>query len=364
MKHDDCKGDLLIVDDSRESLQLLINILGGEGYRVRPAISGTLALLALSEHLPDLILLDVRMSDLDGIEVCRKIKAQERTKDIPVIFISALDSANDKIRGLNAGGVDYITKPIQKDEVLARVRTHLELHRVKKQADTLLQENRQLTQRMFSVQEHERRTLSHELHDQFAQWLAALMVEAQFILNKTEGESPKIYASAKAIYDNATTMQKGMRDLSTSLRPPVLDALGLELSLTELVDNWNAQYPGIDCELFMDGKLDELGEKLNISLFRIIQESLTNVAKHSNASEVVVRLIHSITPDETGTLSLHIEDNGTGIRPDSEGAGMGLLGIRERVVAAGGKFTLYSEESGGVCIDVTIPVCAGTDTDK
>lgn len=120
-------AEILVVDDTPASLRLLTELLTGKGYRVRPASDGTLALDSAAAKVPDLILLDVSMPGLDGYEVCRRLKAEEPTSRIPVIFISAMDEARQKVTGFEAGGIDYITKPFQAEEVLARVRTHLRL---------------------------------------------------------------------------------------------------------------------------------------------------------------------------------------------------------------------------------------------
>jgi PAS domain S-box-containing protein len=132
-KHITEPGEILIVDDDHASLQLLTEILGSHGYRVRPASSGRLALRSVVIARPDLILLDVKMPDIDGYEVCRRLKAEQASCDIPVIFISGLYGTAEKVKGFDAGGVDYITKPLQPEEILARVKTHLELNRLQLQ---------------------------------------------------------------------------------------------------------------------------------------------------------------------------------------------------------------------------------------
>jgi signal transduction histidine kinase len=119
---------ILIVDDTPENLRLLAGILGERGYRIRPASNGDLALATVQKGLPDLILLDILMPGMDGYQVCERLKAEERTRKIPVIFISALDETLDKVRAFLVGGVDYITKPFQTEEVIARVETHLAVH--------------------------------------------------------------------------------------------------------------------------------------------------------------------------------------------------------------------------------------------
>lgn len=125
--------NILIVDDTPANLKLLSQILSKNGYCTRVASNGSHALSSVELALPDLILLDVKMPGLNGYEVCEKLKRSEKTQDIPVIFISALDDLKDKLQGFRAGGLDYITKPFQVEEVLARVKTHLDLRNFQQQ---------------------------------------------------------------------------------------------------------------------------------------------------------------------------------------------------------------------------------------
>ena len=118
---------ILIVDDSPADLRLLANTLSAEGYIVHPASEGRLALEFVQATLPDLILLDITMPDMDGYQVCASLKAEECTREVPVIFISSLDHVLDKVKAFAAGGVDYVVKPFEAQEVLARVKTHLAL---------------------------------------------------------------------------------------------------------------------------------------------------------------------------------------------------------------------------------------------
>ncbi|MDB5384384.1 MAG: hypothetical protein JWM11_30 [Planctomycetaceae bacterium] len=123
-------ANILVVDDTSANLQVLTGMLKDRGYKVRPAPSGKLALLAARREPPDLILLDINMPEMSGYEVCEFLKADERLKGIPVIFISALTEQLDKVKAFAAGGVDYITKPFQMEELHARVETHLKLRRL------------------------------------------------------------------------------------------------------------------------------------------------------------------------------------------------------------------------------------------
>ncbi|NIM96439.1 MAG: SpoIIE family protein phosphatase [Anaerolineales bacterium] len=125
--------DILIVDDTPANLRLLSQMLTELGYTVRAVTNGPHALTSAQTTPPNLILLDIRMPDMNGYEVCRRLKQEEKTRDIPVIFISSLNEIQDKVTGFSVGGVDYITKPFQFEEVLARIETHLSLRRLQKQ---------------------------------------------------------------------------------------------------------------------------------------------------------------------------------------------------------------------------------------
>lgn len=143
------KPDLLLVDDNRENLRLLSTMLSDSGYKVRKAINGTLALRAIEVSKPDLILLDINMPDLNGYEVCQKLKSDPQTTDIPVIFISALDEVLDKIKAFEVGGIDYITKPFELQEVSIRVKNQLTIFHQKKQ---LIFQQKQLLEQNAKLQ--------------------------------------------------------------------------------------------------------------------------------------------------------------------------------------------------------------------
>jgi CheY-like chemotaxis protein len=135
------KGIILVVDNNPGNLRLLENILTQNGYIIRPAISGKLALMTIQSTLPDLILLGVHMPEFDGYSVCKTIKANETTRDIPVIFISTLDEPINKIKAFSVGCVDYITKPFESEEVLVRINTQINIRKMKKK---LAEQNKKL----------------------------------------------------------------------------------------------------------------------------------------------------------------------------------------------------------------------------
>src|SRR5260370_39858901 len=117
-------SSILVVDDDAESVALLSGVLSAEGYQVRPALSGQLALAHVAAALPQVVLLDMSMRGVDGFEVCRRLKASGNTRDIPVMFISAASEVEERVEGLALGAVDFVPKPVRREELLARVRTH------------------------------------------------------------------------------------------------------------------------------------------------------------------------------------------------------------------------------------------------
>jgi len=127
--------EIMVVDDTPDNLRLLVGILKQQDYKVRPVPSGFLALSAVKVSSPDLILLDINMPGMNGYEVCAKLKADDDTKEIPVIFLSAMNETIDKVKAFEVGGIDYITKPFHVEEVLARVKTHLNLYILQRQME-------------------------------------------------------------------------------------------------------------------------------------------------------------------------------------------------------------------------------------
>lgn len=162
------RENILIVDDKPDNLRLLSNILIAEGYKVRKALNGRLAIDAAQLEPPDLILLDIMMPEVDGYQICQDLKANPQTQEISVIFLSALDNVADKVKAFTVGGVDYITKPFQQEEVLARVKTHLQVRKLNHSLQDQNMRLEQEVQRRQQIESELTKTLQ-ELRDTQAQ---------------------------------------------------------------------------------------------------------------------------------------------------------------------------------------------------
>lgn len=220
-------------------------------------------------------------------------------------------------------------------------------------AERELEENRQLTHLIQTHIEEERRSLARELHDGLGQYVTAIKTFAVAIASQTKEKAPEVEASAQTIVQSANHIYDGMHNIIKQLRPGSLDNLGLEETLKDLVRDVQKNYDGLAVTLDMSGKLDQLGETLNINIYRIVQESINNAIKHSEASELNIDL--SIAVDEN--LQLIIKDNGKGMDVDAvdQTNHFGLLGMRERVQGFHGSFSIDSELGKGTVIQIEIP---------
>ena len=358
-----------MVDDTPASLQLLADLLTEAGYVVRVAPEGSMALHSALARPPALILLDVRMPGMDGYELCQRLKEAAQTRDVPVIFLSALRETTDKVRGFALGAVDYIGKPYQAEEVLARVRTHIDLYHLKTRlaeeveqrteelrlSSAELQEKRAQLQALMAflhkVREEERTGIARELHDELGQSLTALRIELGWLRKHCAPLGAAVLERAAAAYGLVEQSVQSLRRISEGLRPGMLDVLGLCAALEHLASQF-AERTGVRCCFAADADDYPLPENGAITVFRLVQEALTNVTRHAAATQVNVRL-----QQEKGCLHVLVCDNGRGFVSEQPRQGFGLLGMRERVLMLGGDITI--DGSDGTRIDVRLPLAEG-----
>ena len=215
-------------------------------------------------------------------------------------------------------------------------------------------ENRLLTQKSLAIQEDERRILAQELHDEFGQSITAIKAVLASIEQTKHQDSEALKNSARIIGTFSDRMYEVARRMMRQLRPAILDEFGLISALQDMIDDWNSRHEDVFCRFEFNGKFDELGEEVNISIYRVIQESLTNIIKHAQATDVTVCLQRvKNDPAYTFGVKLLIKDNGTGF-DETNHRGLGLLGMRERVEALKGSFAMKSATNEGVEILVSL----------
>ncbi|MGP1373621.1 MAG: response regulator [Almyronema sp.] len=358
------KEDILIVDDTPNNLRLLSQMLSQHGYEVRKALSGHMALTSAKAEPPDLILLDIRMPQMDGYQVCRSLKANPQTAEIPVIFISALDDVLDKVKAFEVGGVDYVTKPFQAAEVLARVEHQLNLQKLQKQ---LIEQNQQLEQSNRELEQFAY-TISHDLQQPLQTITGfAKLIKLQYLSQL----DPQIYQYLIRMEEAGERMQAFIQDLLTysqaGNRTFVLQPVSCHRVLTQVLENLDCSIKNKAIEITNDAMPWVLGNE--IQLVRLFQNLLSNAIKFTPPTAIAC--IHISVQLKDGLYLFGIRDNGIGIAPqhlerifevfqrlhdtqDYAGSGIGLATCKKIVKLHSGQIWAESVAGQGTTFYFTL----------
>lgn len=343
------KGNILIVDDTPDNLRFLSTILSEQGYEVRSVRNGSSALMGTRAAPPDLILLDVLMPEMNGYEVCRQLKTDPLTREIPVIFISALNEIFDKLEAFLVGGVDYITKPFQVEEVLVRVETHLTIRRLQAQLLKALEQERSLNQRIekLAILE-ERNRIARDIHDSLGHALVALNIQMETALALWQNDPEQAHTFLVEAKQLGSEALRAVRQSVSGMRADPLQGQLLEGAIIILLREFH-QTTGVlpECQIDLS---QPLANEVNTTAYRLIQEGLTNICKHAEATAVKIQL-----QTKDFGLVLILEDNGKGFNLDVNRSGYGLQGMQERTSAVGGYLEIVSEPGAGCKITARFP---------
>jgi two-component system sensor histidine kinase/response regulator len=301
---------ILVVDDTPANLHLLAGMLKDRGYKARPVPSGKLALQAAKSDPPDLILLDITMPEMNGYEVCRRLKADEHLKEIPIIFISALNETMDKVTAFGVGGVDYVAKPFQFEEVEARVKTHLQLRRQQRE----LQESYEKLRALEALRDSLVHMIVHDLRTPLNGIYGFLQL---LEMEEKEQLSEKGVKYLERVVRSTVTL---MDMISTLLDVSKMEAGEMKLHLTECDLAGAAHEVLTRVEALKRGRrvvLDAPGDAVTVIadaelVTRVIQNLVGNALKFApDGSEVRI----GIEPGE-GQVRVFVRDSGPGIPPE------------------------------------------------
>jgi len=363
-------GNILIVDDVAVNLKILGFILKKEGYKVRPVPNGTLALQAAEKEKPDLILLDIMMPDMDGFEVCRRLKDDQKLADVPVIFISALNDTNDIVNALKSGGVDFITKPFRAEEVIARVKTHLKLY----QQSRTLQEQSKMLKELVATKDKFFSIIAHDLRGPLGGFmsLTELLADESFEFTPAEQKEMNLdlYKSSRNLFNLLENLLVWARMQQGQI---VFNPVQINLkelvsgSITELEDAIRKKEIRITAQLPEDQNVYADSNMLQSIVRNLISNAIKFTPKGGNVTvssyftenntSVVVVKDTGIGMNSNMTANLfHLNVNNS--RPGTEGeqsTGLGLLLCKEFVEKHGGEIWVESAEDAGTSFYFTIP---------
>lgn len=368
------KGSILIVDDTPQNLHLLSSMLIEQGYDVRSAINGSVALMAVDKIQPDLILLDINMPHMSGFEICERLKSNKETCTIPIIFLSAMDETLDKIKALRSGGVDYITKPFQIEEVIARVERQLEL----KKLQTALHQAKVDALRALE-QEKELNRLKSEFvsmisHD-FRTPLTTIQACADLIRYSEDQLSPD---TKNRYFDKINLSVEHMLDLLDEvLLIGSIEAGGIQFQPTltnisqycyDLIETIQVG-SNLQHQIHIAMNCDNMQAMIDPTLLRqILNNLLSNAVKYSPKDQPISFDLNC----SSHSIEFRICDRGIGIPLNSQkhlfepfyrcpntgeiqGTGLGLTIVKRCVDAHQGQIHIESQEGIGTTVTVTLP---------
>ncbi|HVY26644.1 MAG TPA: hybrid sensor histidine kinase/response regulator [Polyangiaceae bacterium] len=362
-------ANILVVDDTLENVRLLSSMLGRQGYEVRPVTSGRQALVAAEREVPDLILLDINMPDLDGYEVCSRLKARTELRDVPVIFLTALNDVRDKVKAFEAGGVDYITKPFQFEEVHARVQTHVSLRR----ASVALEQSFARLQALERLRDDLVHMVVHDMRSPLAVTIGELELLEGANVAALGDDIAEGIASALRCARGVNRMANELLDISR-LESGKLPISPVQCDLVELASSVCRVLAGLDHARRLEVESSgPVWVTCDVDLVRRVMENLvSNAVKHSPSGGFVTVSFEV----GAGRTRVAVADDGPGVAPDARprlfekfgcvdgtrprrfhSAGLGLAFCRLAVEAMGGSIAFSPREPQGSVFWFELP-CA------
>jgi len=324
-------ADILVVDDTPANLKLLTSMLSANNYKVRPASSGMIALRSVESKLPDLILLDIRMPEMDGFEVCQKLKENPQSKDVPVIFISAMDDVRDKVKAFNVGGIDYVTKPFEPEEVLARINTHISLRSLQTELQSqniLLKElmKKQQEQEQMMIEQSKMAAMGEMISAIAHQWRQPLNILALYVQDVSGayemGEIDEDYVN-KMVSNSMKQidfMSSTIDDFRSFFTPNKnKEQFSIVQQLNKTIDllrpqlkahNITIELSDTDCEIF--GYPNEF-QQVALNLINNAKDAILDKQKENNELKGVITISGEKIDSD---FVLSFLDNGTGIKEE------------------------------------------------
>ncbi|MDP3871488.1 MAG: response regulator [Methyloversatilis sp.] len=360
---------ILLVDDDYAIIRMMTRMLRAHGYRKPTFTTDPRDVSELCRRYEfDLILLDLSMPHMDGVQLIEQLRAEFGVDLAPVLVVTAQVDHGLRLRALGVGASDYVTKPFQFDELLARagnlIRMHMYQHAmrvrnrsleelVNERTEELVrsrQEIRELAAHNELVREAERARIAREIHDELGQYLTALSLDVSILEMRFCASVPALAEQVESMRRLVDRTISIVRTVASQMRPATMN-LGLEAATEWLVSEFISR-TGIACTLKLPAAGIQLNDERATAVFRIIQESFTNVMRHAAARHVDVSL-----RVEAGFLVVQVRDDGRGFEECTVSGkkSFGLMGIRERAIILGGEAQVHSVPGQGTVVEARIP---------
>ncbi len=367
---------LFIVDDTPDNLRLLANLLSGRGYSIRKALNAAVALKSIQQSPPDLILLDINLPEMSGYDLCKQLKADPLTAEIPIIFISALDNVQDKIKAFQVGGADYVAKPYQMEEVFARIEHQLLLQAQKRQLKAEIRE-RERAEKALEVYLH---IVSHDLRNPV---LGISMVLNNCLNKPMPADQTLIPFKRETLEQMRQSCDRQLALINSLVETQQFEQQGVplvlrSLSLADLIKNilqeWSLRFEaqGVEVETQIPESLPLVQADANY-LWRVFDNLVANALKYNpqpRPQPLTLQILVTVTPPQ---IVCQVVDNGVGIptaiadqvfdryqRGDKSnnhlGLGLGLYVCRQIIQAHGGEINLNPAVEQGTDIGFTLPI--------
>ena len=376
--------DILIIDDLPNNLRLLSKILEGQGYQVRKATNGKVAIQMLEATAPDLILLDIMMPDMDGYQVARYLKQSSQLQNIPIIFLSALNDTMDKVMAFKVGGVDYITKPFQVKEVLARVQTQLTICQQQRQLEEQNQRLQQEIQERKKVEAALRvyiHAVSHDLRNPVA---GIVMVLNHILEQEMNVDVAEIPISRAILERMASSCDRQLNLINSLVETSDTSLQNIQLAceainLYELIHKIKAEWLPI-CyknQVKLQDDVSPFLPKVKIDpnqIWRVYDNLISNAMKYNQPGITIMLSAELITlQSNLKSIQCMVKDDGIGIEPQKveglfelyqrgekvgrvKGFGLGLYLCRQIIEAHGGTIGIQSQSQPGAGFCFTLPL--------
>lgn len=354
---------ILVIDDNPMNLLLASKVLEIDNYKSTIAESGLEGIAQIEKEIPALILLDIDMPEMDGYEVCRKIKAVEKWKEIPIIFLTAQIQTENLVKGFDAGGVDYITKPFKSEELLVRVKNHLELAESRK---TILEMNRS-RDKLYSI-------IAHDIRSPLSGILQTIDAIDQGYFDPTSDDFMDIIHHLRARTKDTSTLLTSLlqwtrfQDTNTEIEPKQTNLFVVLSSCINLLEA-NAKNKDISLSMNIDEKAEAVCDE--VTMHTVFRNILSNAIKFTpNNGSISIR-----SKQSESSVEISIQDTGVGMSEDTlqaifeknlhyttsgtdneQGTGLGLMLVKDFVKKNNGSIIVESTVGKGTLFSIELPI--------